>query len=218
MTIEVNGVEFMFSYNTHKHNYKWNSFSSKVATIRNYTYDDSVDYSISEINKLRKFIEIANDMISDIKNTIDESQKTIIGIEGYSYSKDPGPIIDLVGIGSIIRCKLIELIPNIESINIISPKTVKCKTAELVYGSKIVINGKVKLKEMKVVNPNHIGIIGNNFSKTDMLQCVVDYDGNSKYVSYVKDNSIELLTNKNVPKPIEDINDSFFIKEIIKIK
>ena len=94
MVIEKDNKDFIFSYNNKSIKSKWNKFMSDVAYIKSYTYEKNDIYSKSEILKLDIFLKIANSLIEDIKSVIDESQKTIIYIEGYSYGQSLGPIID----------------------------------------------------------------------------------------------------------------------------
>jgi len=117
MSIEVDGIEYLFSYNTMKITQQWNKILLDImnVSIKTYNYDNTIEnYSISEIDKLEIFIDIANDIIKDILSIININKQTIIYIEGYSYGRSVnGPLLDLVGIGATIRSKLYEYIPNI---------------------------------------------------------------------------------------------------------
>ena len=164
LVIETNGVEHIFSYNTQKSDAKWNENIKGIATIRTYEYDNvEGDYSKSEINKLQQFSKISGDILCDINDTIDNFDEIVLYLEGYSYGKNAGPLIDLVGIGSIIRTKIYEDISNIKEIKIIAPKSLKLMTAELVYGSKMVEIGKRVKRTEKVINPNNDGVSGGSF-------------------------------------------------------
>jgi len=218
MVIESINGNYLFSYNTHKINYKWNKsiIDIKNIKIRTYEYDNNLEYSEMEINKLVQFINISNDIINDILTVIDINESTIIYMEGYSYGRDPGPIIDLVGIASIVRAKIYENIPNINKIKIISPKSLKTISAEMIYGYDMIDIGKKKQKIIKQVNTNEKGIKGGDFSKHDMFQAIVDYNKNYILNEYLIENYDEIIGLKSFPKPIEDINDAFLLKEIIK--
>lgn len=216
MVVECNGEEHYFSYNNHKPTYKWNEMMNFV-NIRTYEYDNKIsDYSLSEINKLQTFIKISNDLIQDLLSVIDLDKETILWAEGYSYGKNPGPLIDLVGIGSLIRCKIYENIPNIK-IEIKAPKSLKTGTAEMVYGFSMVEKGKRKVVIEKVINTNGKGIKGGDFDKPDMLQSVIDYNKETKLNQFITNNYTEIFGVKDVPKPLEDIIDAFLLKELIKL-
>lgn len=212
MVIETKGKNFYFSYNTHNQKYKWNKIINNFVNIKCYEYDNKIEnYSESEINKLTQFSKISTDLINDILNTIDKTDETIVNAEGYSYGKS-NQIIDLVGIGTIIRVKLIENISNLK-INIIAPKSVKTKTCEMVYGFQM-IEGKKNSK--KVINTNKNNVSGGDFTKFDMMDAINDYNKDDELSIFVKENYVEMFAMKSVPKPIEDLIDAYFLKESLK--
>ena len=220
MTIETPSGEFYFSYNTNKHNYKWNTFASVFCNIKTYKYEKNDNYSISEINKLKIFSEISNDLLNDILNTIDKRYRALINIEGYSYGTktSPGPIIDLAGIGGIIRNKILENILNLQLIHISAPKTLKIDTCKLVYGTKMVTIGVRKPKLVEKINPNTNGKSGGSFDKDDMFSAIIDYNQKSQLLSNIHLNLAHISNVKGIPKPYEDLIDSYFLKETIKNK
>lgn len=217
MAIESNGKEYIFSYNNKKLSNKWNDNIKHICNIKTYEYINSDDYSISEIEKLKQFINIANDVLKDILETININDESIIYIEGYSYSKDPGPIIDLVGIASIIRAKIFEYVPNIKEIKIISPKSLKTFSCEIAYGSSMIESGKRIIKIEKVLNTNNNGVKGGDFNKHDMCQAIIDSKIKCILTDYINDNYEEIMGMKTFPKPIEDIDDAWWLKESIKL-
>lgn len=217
MVIEVDEKEFIFSYNTNKPTYKWNKCIENLVKIRTYEYDNTIDnYSESEINKLTIFTKISNDLIEDIVTTIDTSKETIIYIEGYSYGRDPGPIIDLVGIGTIIRGKILESIPNVKKIKIIAPKSLKLTACEMVYGFEMVNIGKRKEKIVKQINTNKDGKKGGDFDKKDMFDLILESDSKCILDTFYDENYDEISALKTFPKPLEDIDDAWLLKEIIR--
>jgi len=217
MVIEVNKEkEYIFSYNTNKPTYKWNKSIENIVKIRTYEYDNTIDnYSDLEINKLSIFTKISNDLIDDIVTTIDATKETIIYIEGYSYGKDSSQIIDLVGVGSIIRGKIFESIPNIKKIKIIAPKSLKLTSCEMVFGYEMVNIGKKKEKIVKQINTMD-GKKGGDFDKKDMFKLILDSKSNCILDKFYVENTEEILSLKTFPKPLEDINDAWLLKEIIK--
>ncbi len=215
MVIE-NNDEYIFSYNNKSIKNKWNKLISKLASVKTYNYNKIEEYSKSEIEKTTVFLKIANDLIKDLKSVIDESEKTIIYIEGYSYGQSLGPIIDLVGIGSIIRGKIIEHIDNVELIKIIAPKSLKLSTAEMVYGFEIKDIGKRKPKIIKEIHRNKNNVKGGDFDKHDMFNAIMEGNFNSELKNLYSINYEDITNIKSYPKPLEDINDAFLLKEMIK--
>lgn len=216
MVIETNGKEHIFSYNTNKPSYKWNKNIENIVKIRTYEYNNKLDtYSEIEIDKLNVFSRISSDLVQDIVETI-SNEPTIIYIEGYSYGKDSSQIIDLVSIGSVIRTKIFESVQNIEKIKIVAPKSLKLIACEMVYGYKLINVGRKKEKIVKVINSNKEGKKGGDFDKIDMFKMILDYNNKSILDSFYNENLEELLSLKYFPKPLEDINDAWLLKEIIK--
>lgn len=219
VSIETKDKQYLFSYNTHKPTYKWNKIikDEEGIFIRNYEYDNKIeDYSESEINKLTQFINISNDIIKDILSVINKDEDTIIYLEGYSYGKSVGPIIDLVGIASLVRAKLYEHIPNIKLMKVISPKSLKLISCEMVYGFQMVEKGKRKIKIVKEINTNNNGVKGGDFTKHDMFQAIVDYGKPYNLNNIFNEKYDEIIGVKTYPKPLEDLNDAYLLKEIIK--
>jgi len=211
MVIETNGKDYIFSYNTLKKKEKWNQSISGIIDSKSYSYDKLEDYSESEMNKLSIFIIIANDLINDILMVINKDEDTIINIEGFSYSSAQGPLIDLVGIASIIRAKLIENIPNIKYIKIVSPKSLKLNVCEMVYGKTENVNKK-GVKSVTINNDNE-GKSGGNFDKFDMFKALTKYTKNSELKDYCLEKYDEISKLSKIPKPLEDINDAYWLKE-----
>ena len=139
-------------------------------------------------------------------------------MEGYSYGQNVGPLIDLVGIGSIIRSKLYESIPNLKELKIISPKSLKTVTAEMIYGFDMVEVGKRVIKTEKVIRTNKSGIKGGDFDKHHIFEAIMVYNKNFSLLDYCKANLDEIKALKSFPKPLEDIDDAWLLKEIIKYK
>jgi hypothetical protein len=217
--ISVNSCKghFLFNYTTHDLNYKWIKRTSDLINFRHFEYKEVDDYSENEIIRLKIFSDISNQIIHDILNHIDINEKSCFGVEGYSYGQLLGPIIDLVGISTGIRMKILENIPNIEVIKIIAPKKVKTLTCELVYGlqeAKLGKKGQPLKEHVSAINNN--GIKGGDFEKRDMFFAMLEYNLYSPILKFCIENKDEILKTKTLPKPFDDIIDSLFIKEIIK--
>lgn len=165
---------------------------------------DDKSYSVNEINKLKRFENIA-DIIS---NKIFKCKNDIsIFIEGYSYSSQAGPLIDLVTLSTCIRLKCTSIT---DDITVVSPKTLKSETARFVYQP-------VKIKN-KIEYRNNDGVAGGKFTKRDMCLAIMDSKINCAWSNFLRDNKEEILKNKNIPKPIEDINDAKLLFEINNVK
>lgn len=218
MVIETNNHEYCFSYNTNPEKFLWNIFCSEYCYIRHYNYDNKnkKNYSDSEINKLKNFSEISSDIMLDILKTINLNEETIIYIEGYSYGTGSSQIIDLVGIGTSIRLKIYEGISKCQ-IKILAPKSLKMDTCRVIYGVNLVNIGKKKPKIVEKINPNTKGIPGGNFTKIDIFEAILDGNFNTKWSNFLVENQDKIKKNKSIPKPIEDINDAFLLKELSKL-
>jgi hypothetical protein len=217
ISVESCKGHFLFNYTTHNLNYKWIKRTSDLIKFRHFDYNEVDDYSENEIVRLKIFTKISNQIIKDILNHIDINEKTIIGIEGYSYGKSSGPLIDLIGISTGIRMKILENIPNIEVIKIIAPKKVKTLISELVYGLQKPKLGKKGQPLKEYIPPiNKEGIKGGDFEKKDIFKAMLDGNINSPILNYCIENKDEILKTKKLSKPWDDIIDSLFIKEIIK--
>jgi hypothetical protein len=176
----------------------------------NYTYKDIDNYTESEIMKLREFDHVTDLIYEKIKGNINKKEKTIIAIEGYNYRlKNTNSIIDIVTFSTLLRLKILQL-PRLDKLIIISPMTVKSKTAELVYGFEL--SPKAKNKK---INKNKEGVAGGDFDKKDMMKALIELNGEDKLSKVLEKYKCDLLKLKNVPKPWDDIIDSFFIMKTL---
>jgi len=95
---------------------------------------------------------------------------------------------------------------------ILSPKSIKSYVAEMVYGTTQTIN---KRGTKKIINKSPDGVSGGNFSKHDMLKAIIDSDYDDILTNIVKKNKDEILKMKNIPKPFDDICDSYWIVKVL---
>lgn len=214
--IDNNGVIKLYSYSTKNANNKWIKKLLNLINFRfiKYHYNNEDNYSDMEIKKLNEFNNITDLIIDDIlKNVNNDNIK--IGIEGYSYNSK-GPIFDLIEFSTILKYKLSKKL-NSDNIEIISPLTLKVETCKMVYEPRIEVIGK-KIKKEKLHYENTYGKKATKFDKWDMFYCLI----NSKMILELKNwcvnNKTDLIKIKEVPKPLDDIVDSIFIKEFIKNK
>lgn len=215
--IERNSKIELYNYTTTKPNNIWIEDTSDFINYRfiNYDYLTEKDYSKKEMKKFDEFENVSDLILNDVLDNIKLLETIVIGIEGFSFNSNHGPIIDLVELSTLIKHKLRTKIQGIKEIRIISPLTIKTKACEMVYGETIIQKGKRKIKYVKVIqNPD--GKLGKNFDKKDMFQTYIDSDIDMSIRLHLKDNKEAFLKNKELPKPIDDVIDSIFIKEVIK--
>jgi hypothetical protein len=121
----------------------------------------------------------------------------------------------LVGIGATIRSKLYENIPNIQEIKIIAPKSLKLFTAEMIYGAEIKDIGKRKEKIVKIINKNNNDVSGGDFKKIDMYYAIKESNKEHLLKQLFEELHEKIIKTKSFPKPLEDLNDAFLLKELI---
>ena len=193
---------------------KWFKLAEEYVTYRFVNYRPYKDYSDGEITKLKDYDKVTDDIISDILANIDPKLPTKIGIEGFSYSSKNGDIIDLVTFSTLLRKKLFDKVSN--DIMVLSPSTLKLESCRLTYPPILTEVGKKKIT-IKEEYRNNLGIAGGKFTKTDMYMAIVEnvdmHDHWTKHCKLVKKDILEVST---IPKPYEDINDSFLIYQFLK--
>lgn len=212
--IVVNGNIICFA----KHETAWNKKSMKkwfnicddIVDFNFIEYNNVKGYSDAEVDKLTSYLSLADRIIDKIQEYMVDG-KTIVAIEGYSYQSVAGPLIDLVTLSTCLRRRLYELSDNLV---IVSPSTLKLESAKLTY--KPINEGK---RVDKFVWKNNQGVKGGSFKKPDMFRALtenenIDDDWNSLLIEH----SDEMLSAKNIPKPVEDINDAKLLYEILKYK
>jgi bacterioferritin (cytochrome b1) len=217
----------LFNFTTTKKSYVWIKKTLEHIDFEfiNYTHQERDNYSEKEIMKLREFDKVSDIIFNKVFGNIDKTQPTYIAIEGYNYGlKNTSSIIDIVTLSTLIRKKLLEGIPNLQQILILSPKSIKSKVCEMVYGKTTTekINKKGVKKITTTINDSTDGVTGGNFQKHDMLKALVELNVDTKLTDFLKENKDDLLKMKNVPKPFDDIIDSIWImlvlKDILEIK
>jgi len=210
LCIENDNEIILYSYTTKKENNIWVKQTSDYINYRfiNYKYNDEQDYSKSELLKLDEFSKVSDLIISDINNDIKK-----IAIEGYSYNSR-GPIFDLIEFTTILKYKLIQSL-DISNIEIMSPLTLKSECCKLVYKPRLELKGKKVIKEI-LHYENNKGKQATKFDKWDMFNAFIDSDLDIKLKYWCKDNEKEIAKNKEVPKPLDDIIDAIWLKEIKK--
>jgi hypothetical protein len=191
--------------------FKWYKLADELVNYRYIEYQNYKNYMNGEIIKLVDYDKVTDQIISDIKENIDTSLKTLVGIEGFSYSSSAGDIIDLVTFSTLLRKKIYDQITT--DILVVSPSTLKLESCKLTYPPIDVGKRKPKLKWM-----NNEGIAGGHFTKREMFLTIVENDNlNDDWSRHCKIVKGDLLEGKKIPKPYEDLNDAallfLFLKE-----
>lgn len=191
------GSEVFFNYRNDDHMSKWHKTLSYFH-YADYSIPKLENYSDQEIAKLIKWDELTTKIVNDILKYC-KPEESDICTEGFSFSSNAGPLIDLVTYATLLRNKLIHY--NFNSFLIKSPMTLKVDTCVKVYGPG----------EKKKPARNTLGIAGGKFTKTEMLEALFASNIVSRLKSSLSFHKEELLKLKKVPKPIDDIIDAFWL-------
>lgn len=176
----------------------------------NYTYKEIDNYTESEIMKLREFDYVTDLIFNKIVGNIDAEKNTLIAIEGYNYGLKGNSIIDIVTFSTLLRLKLLN-VPKLDKLIVISPMSIKSLAAEIAYGFTIDSKGK------KIINRNHNGIAGGKFDKKDMMEAILNFKSGDKVYEILSKYKDDLLKLKNIPKPWDDILDSWWILKTLTL-
>lgn len=192
---------------------KW--FATMEEYVHAYRFFDTTDkklpYSQREFAKLELYNEITDNMIQDIGEYLHEDEPVLVCIEGYSYSSTSNTLIDLVTFSTLLRSKLI-LDKGYKGV-VLSPPSLKLKACMLTYPEE-----KFNEKGKKLPFSNHDGVSGGRFTKHDMMKALLDNEDleDDWYVNFLRnDCQEELMSKKDIPKPVEDVNDARLMHEIV---
>jgi len=216
LSIEKNGKTKLFNYTTKKLNNCWIKDTDLFINYRHieYKYTSEKEYSKKELIKLVEFDEITDLIINDIFNNVKVLDSIKIAIEGYSY-QSKGDIFDLIEFTTLLKHKLIHKLSGYSSVHILSPHTLKSETCKMIYKPRIETKGKRVIKTIfHFESPN--GKEATKWDKWNMFQAFVDSDLKLELKDWCKEYEKEITKNKDVPKPLDDIIDAIFLKEIIK--
>jgi hypothetical protein len=188
---------------------KWFKMCESEITLSFVEYREYDNYSDGEITKLKDYDKITDKIISDIIENIDLSKPTRVGIEGFSYASNAGAIIDLVTFSTLLRKKIFDKIS--EDIHVISPTTLKLESCKLTYEPEVIGSKKPKLRYI-----NTEGIAGGNFTKREIFKSIIDNKKyNDNWFKHCCSVSGDLLDSSKIPKPYEDINDSYILYQYL---
>lgn len=184
----------------------------------------SSNYSDSEWDKMNNYISqgeaIINLILENLSKKELETCKIHIAFEGYSFSSGSNNIIDIVGATTTLKTLIIDrgCFPNF-TISIFSPKNIK-KFAGYGMYDKIdlfdVFTGNyeyIKVKYDKAINPakkKKTISINLNYSDPNLT---------GEFSTYCRNLEINRDVKKpKVPKPIDDLIDSYFVARCLKEK
>jgi hypothetical protein len=182
------------------------SVGVKFTNIYRKTADD---YSKAEVLKLKDYWEISDTICKTIVENLDPDLETFCNVEGYSFSRNTSSILDIVSLSTLIKTKLLVMLPNLH-MNIISPLSLKLESCKLVYPP---LEIGVKKKKLKWVNRE--GIAGGSFKKPQMFKAFIEGRIDAPIYNFLFHHQ-ELLDREKIPNPIEDIIDSVFCLKVMK--
>lgn len=189
---------------------KWYKYAEPYI---NYTIIDiinDVEYSDKEILKIISYTKTVNKIINDINCKIDVSKKTLVVLEGYSFSSKVGDFIDLITFSTLLRSEIYNRVT--KNMYIISPKSLKLESCKLTYKPK-----EIGVKKKKLYWTNNDGVSGGMFKKKDMLKCIIENElFVDKFSNHCKEIGVELMELSSIPKPYEDSIDSFLLYNVVK--
>jgi len=213
----VNGHTFNYSYEknglTKKGNLsKWFLISEHITKYRFHNQATYSNYKDEQINKLNLYNNVSKIISDDIVNTIDPLKPVKVFIEGYSYGSSQGNLIDLVSFGSLLRQKILTIT---NDITIVSPNTLKLETCKMVYKPIEKVTGR-KRDKIKYIYKNDIGIPGGSFTKKEMAKAISDSHWDDNWADHIREIRPEF--SSTIPKPQEDINDSYLLYKLSQKK
>ena len=197
ISILKEGELILLNYTNKKPSYKWIKNSTHLINYTFHKFDNSDEYTESEVDKLKKYGEITENIKNDILNIIEGEEEINIYIEGYAFSAN-GKLIDIITFSTLLRYKLLKL-PNVH-LFFIPPSSLKS-----------FIGGEVYEKDKKGVYRNENGKASGSFDKKDMMEALLRLNLDFEYINYISGNKNILFETKDIPKPFDDINDSVIL-------
>jgi hypothetical protein len=202
-----NGYRFLSYMKNWEKPTKWTKNLLDHVKITGVKYRISEDYSEQENYKIEDYRKNVETIINDIKNCIVDGD-IAFAIEGYSYNSETSSIIDLVTMSTFLRDKLKTELN--AKMYVYSPSTLKLQTCGLVYGWS-----KSGVKTIKYTTRNTDGMAGGNFKKREMMKALNDYPCDSNLSKFIKENYNELYKMSNIPPPIPDLVDSYWLLKVL---
>lgn len=184
---------------------KWFKLCEGKVELRFIKYREFENYSDGELTKLKDYDHITDMIISDIENNIDKSLPSKVALEGFNFGAQVGDLIDLVAFSTLLRKKIYDYITR--EIIVLSPSTLKQESCKLTYEPIDIGKKKPKLEWR-----NNYGISGGNFTKREMYISIIENNTwNDIWSNHCKEIQIDILENKTIKKPYEDVNDAYLL-------
>lgn len=198
--VEQDGTDRYLNYTTSEKHTGWMKLLEPVVTFHLVHYEHPKDYSDSEKYKLASYLNTATRIVSDIPDN------SSVGMEAYSQSSDAGHLIDLVTLGTFIRSGVVASGWDLE---LYAPMTMKKQACIIAYNNPD--------KKGKIWR-NNDGVAGGSFKKHEMLKAMLDatLGGKNALADILRDRATDILLLKAIPKPIDDLVDAWWAKEIAK--
>ena len=188
---------------------KWYKLCEEFVEYKFIKYRTFESYSEGELTKLKDYDFVTDNIISDIKLNLLPGE-TRVGIEGYSFSSDPNSIIDLVTFSTLLRKKIWDQITR--NILVLSPSSLKLEACRLTYPSIDIGKKKPKLEWR-----NFEGMSGGKFTKTEIFKSIVENKNwDDKWSNHCRSVQSDILSNKTIKKPYEDLDDAFIISKYLE--
>lgn len=188
---------------------KWFNLSDPYCQYEYITYTKFSNYSEGEFTKIRDYDRITSQIITDLQSNLRPNEETWVLAEGYNFGAQVGDLVDLVTFSTLLRKKVIDYVTT--NLTILSPSSLKLETCKLIYKPIEKEVGKKK-KRIELEFRNPLGVSGGKFTKVDMARAIIDSSNISHpWVTYIKSIQTEILAQKDIKKPIEDVNDAILL-------
>jgi len=188
---------------------KWFKMSEPYCQYEYITYTKFNSYSEGELTKIIDYDRITSKIIQDLKSNLRPNEETWVLSEGYNFGAQVGDLVDLVTFSTLLRKKILDYISS--NLTIISPSSLKLETCKLTYQPIQKEIGKKK-KRIELEWRNPLGTSGGKFNKVDMARAIIDNQQiNHPWFTYIKSIQTDILAQKDIKKPLEDINDAILL-------
>jgi hypothetical protein len=178
------------------------------------SYTKFKSYTEGELSKIRDYDRITSQIINDLKSELDPDLDTWVLSEGYNFGAQVGDLVDLVTFSTLLRKKILDYVT--PKLTILSPSSLKLEACKLTYKPIEKEVGKKK-KRIEIEWRNLQGVSGGKLTKTDMARAIIDNNSiNHPWFQYLKSIQSDVLSQKDVKKPLEDVNDAILLYFIAK--
>lgn len=173
------------------------AFQEEISTLKDVTliyqpdFTLSSEYSSQELQKIKRYDKMADDIINLILQDSHQSDGYVVAFEGSSYGskRSTNNIIDMASGASILKLKILKALKP-EDIQTIAPTTIKK------FAGKGNMN-KVQLCQAFLANVNNDKYL----LKGNFFHACKDIDA-----------------EKKIPKPVDDLIDAYFLSALLAFK